>query len=139
MRSAKRTFASIKIGDTASIRRPITAADIRAFARLSGDSNPLHTDDAYARKTAFRKRVVHGFFLGSLVSRLIGMRLPGAYSLLVRETLEFKKPVFAGDILDVRASVAHTSAAGRLVELAIEIQRKRDLVCSGSAHVHMLK
>jgi acyl dehydratase len=138
-RAASRTYASIRVGDTASVRHRIVSKDVHAFSRLSGDKNPLHVEEKYAKTTQFEKRVVHGFYLGSLVSQLVGMKLPGTYALLMKETLEFRKPVFIGETVVVHASVAHKSDAAQLVELAVEIRCKNDVVASGSAHVRVLK
>jgi acyl dehydratase len=136
----RRKLSSIKVGETASLRHSITAGDIRAFARLSGDRNPLHADAAYAKTTAFKRPVVHGMFLGALVSRLIGMKLPGAYSLMMRESLDFKKPVFIGDTIIVLAKVVHASPATGIVELAVDIRKNEgDLAGSGAVLVRVLK
>ncbi len=137
-RALRRTYESLSIGDSASLKHAISAPDVASFARLSGDHNPLHVDATYAKATPFKKRVVHGLFLGSLVSQLIGMKLPGAYALLMKESLTFAKPVFIGDTVVVKASIVHKSDAARLIELSVEIARKGDMVASGGAHVRLL-
>jgi 3-hydroxybutyryl-CoA dehydratase len=74
-------------------------------------------------------------FLGALVSQLIGMHLPGRDSLLVRETLEFKKPVYVDDVVIVRGTLASKSESTHLVEMTIAIERGNDTVATGVAHV----
>src|SRR3990167_3301720 len=105
MNTADRTFESIAIGENASLNHTITAEDVHAFAVVSGDHNQLHVDDAYAKATSFGQRVVHGMFLGALVSQLVGMHLPGKRALLMKESLEFKKPVHIGDTVTVSGTV----------------------------------
>src|SRR3989344_227582 len=106
-----RAFASISVGEAASFEKIISEDDVRAFAVLSGDYNPLHMDDAYARSTSFGARVVHGMLLAGLVSRLIGMQLPGKRALLMKESLEFKKPVYIGDTVTVEGTLTRVSPA----------------------------
>ena len=134
-----RTFESLKIGDSASLEHHITEQDIALFSELSGDYNPLHVDDSYASKAGFRKRVVHGFFLGSLVSQLIGMQLPGKYALLMRESLEFKKPVFINETVVVMGTIAAKSDATKIIELSITVTRGHDTIATGSTHVRVVQ
>ena len=134
-----RSFEALKKGDSASFERIINKGDVTAFADVSGDRNPLHMDDSYAGKTSVGKRIVHGMLLGALVSRLVGMHLPGRRALLMKETLAFKEPVAIGARVVVTGTITHTSAAVRLVEIAISITCEKTLVCSGTAHVQVLE
>jgi acyl dehydratase len=131
-------FDDIKKGDSTSFGITIKENDLQKFAEISGDFNPLHVDEAYAKGTEFGGRIVHGMFLGALVSRLVGMELPGKKALLLKETLEFKKPARIGDRVTVKGSVVHKSEALRLVELSVEIRTEKDLLANGSAHVRVL-
>ena len=97
-----RQLDSIRIGEEASFERIISNEDVQAFADISGDYNPLHMDDEYASTTEFGRRIVHGMFLGALVSRLIGMHLPGRRALLMEESIEFKNPCTSGTRLKLR-------------------------------------
>jgi acyl dehydratase len=133
-----REFHSLKVGEVASLTHRITDADVDSFASLSGDRNPLHVDDDFAAKTSFKKRVVHGMFLGALVSQLIGMQLPGRRSLLVRESLEFKMPAHIGDEVTVTGTLASRSDSTRLVQITFVINRGKDIVASGEAHVKVV-
>ncbi len=137
-KAADRTFESIQVGETCVRERIITAEDIETFAKLSGDHNPLHVDAAYAAQTQFKKPVVHGMFLGALVSELIGMHLPGMRCLLVKEALEFKLPVFAGDTVRIEGVIVHKSEAAKLLEIKITITREFDTVVEGVVHTKVL-
>ena len=132
-----RAFASISVGEAASFEKIISEDDVRAFAVLSGDYNPLHMDDAYARSTSFGARVVHGMLLAGLVSRLNGMQLPGKRALLMKESLEFKKPVYIGDTVTVEGTLTRVSPATHIVELDIHIQVGGTLVATGNVHVQV--
>ena len=82
-----------------------TARDVALFAEISGDFNPLHMNEEFARKSQFGKRVVHGCFSSALISAVIGMKLPGPGALYVSQTSNFRKPVFLGDTLTATAEV----------------------------------
>ena len=139
MSSEVRTFASLRVGDIASLSRTVTAKDIASFAGISGDYNELHTDTSYARTTQFGQKVVHGMFLGALVSQLVGMQLPGKYCLLVKETLEFKKPVFIGDTIVVTGKISRKTNALQLLDIAIDIKRDTDVVATGTVFARVLQ
>lgn len=139
MSGADRLHA-LKVGQTESIARTITADDVMAFARLSGDHNALHVDDEFAARTEFGQRVVHGFLNASLLSTLIGMKLPGRGALYVSQGIEFTKPVFIGDTVEARATVEKIDRDTRLVTLKTEIVRSEDdCVMRGTATVKVLR
>ena len=116
-----RALSSISVGDTASIEKVITEEDLVAFSNLSGDFNPLHTDAAYAQSTPFKQRVVFGFLLGAYVSQLVGMHLPGKRALILKESLDFKKPVHIGDPIVITGIVISKSESTGIIEIKILI------------------
>ncbi len=122
----------IHVGDRAALERTISVSDIDTFAQVSGDHGPLHVDEEYARTTPFGKRVAHGMFLGALVSQLVGMQLPGKRALLLKESLEFKKPVFIGDTVHIEGVVTGVSAGAGIVALDIKIMVVDTIVAAGS-------
>lgn len=132
------SLEEINIGDEASFKRVISEADVANFAQVSGDFNPLHTDETYAAKTELAGMVVHGMLLGALVSRLIGMDLPGERALLVKETLEFKAPVRIGDELTVSGLVTNKSTSVAILEIAITINSQSGVVVTGQVFVKVL-
>ncbi len=130
----------LKIGQTDCLSRTITAEDVAAFARLSGDHNALHVDDEFAARTEFGQRVVHGFLNASLLSTLVGMKLPGRGALYVSQSIEFTKPVFIGDTVEARATVEKIDRDTRLVTLRTEIMRSDgSCVMRGVATVKVLR
>jgi 3-oxoacyl-[acyl-carrier protein] reductase len=133
-------LGELKPGQTETLSRTITSDDVAAFARLSGDTNALHLDDEFAARTEFAQRVVHGFLHASLLSTLVGTRLPGPGALYVSQSIDFTRPVFIGDTVEARATVEKIDAETRLVTLGTEI-RKADGTCvlRGTALVKVLR
>ncbi|MCC7272129.1 MAG: MaoC family dehydratase [Alphaproteobacteria bacterium] len=96
----------LSVGMTARIARTVTEADIVLFAGVSGDTNPLHMNEVYAKGTMFRGRIAHGILTASLISAVFGTRLPGPGAVYVSQNLRFKAPVRAGDTVEARVTVA---------------------------------
>ena len=94
-----------KVGDAATRTKTITDEDVRAFAELSGDRNPVHLDDEYASGTRFGRRIAHGMLAASLVSATLANELPGPGSVYLSQTLRFVAPVFPGDTVTARVEV----------------------------------
>jgi acyl dehydratase len=131
----ERTFSELAVGDTASSTHTITAQMVDAFVAITGDTNPLHTDEAYARATHHGKKVVHGMLTASLLSELVGMKLPGKFSLILSQETQFKKPVFIDDTLVVTGTITQKSDATHTVTLALAITRGSDIVVRGTVVV----
>lgn len=110
------TFNDIQIGRTQCLERLVTAEDVDAFGKLSGDLNPLHIDEEFARRTPFGRRVVHGLFTGALVSTT-HTQLTGPGFAYVGQELRFLGPVFIGDRLQVEVTVVDKKEAKRILIL----------------------
>lgn len=95
----------LQLGQSAERRFAVTDASVRAFAEVSGDTNPLHLDEDYARQTVFRGRVAHGMLLGAHISAVLGDTLPGPGAIYLSQTLEFEHPVRIPSELTVRVEV----------------------------------
>ena len=91
-------FDEIQIGQTASVQRVLTQADIQAFATVSGDVNPAHLDAEYADQTLFHGVIAHGMWGGALISAVLGTQLPGPGTIYLEQNLRFSKPVRVGEI-----------------------------------------
>jgi phosphate acetyltransferase/phosphate butyryltransferase len=100
-----RTFDEIAVGDSASLERTLTAADIQLFAVMSGDINPQHIDAEFAESTRFHGVIAHGMWGAALISALLGTRLPGPGTIYIGQTLKFRAPVRVGDTLTVQVTV----------------------------------
>lgn len=103
----------LRPGDAAVERRAFGDEDVRAFARVSGDTNALHLDEEAARASRFGRRVVHGMLTASLFSTVFGTRLPGA--IYLGQSVRFRAPVFIGDEIEARVTVREVAADSRVV------------------------
>ena len=133
-------FAQLRIGYTDSVFKLIRREDVDAFAALSGDYNALHVDDAFAARTEFAQRVVHGFLHASLLSTLVGMKIPGPGALYLSQTIEFSRPVFIGDTVTATGIITGINAATRVLDIKTEITNQHgQTVLSGEARVKVLR
>ena len=98
-------FDELSVGQKAEITRVVGAADIEAFADVSGDTNPVHLDDVYARTTTFGGRIAHGMLAAAYVSAVLGTKLPGPGAIYLSQSLRFRRPVKIGDVVTARVSV----------------------------------
>lgn len=138
MQARDASFEDLQIGESASFERTVTEADMAAFAALSGDLNPLHTDDAYAATTRFGKRVVYGMLLGAWCSQLVGMHMPGKRCVYVSQSLLFKKPIFIGDTIVVTGHITEKSLSTRLLTITISITVHGETAAEGIAITQVL-
>jgi 3-hydroxybutyryl-CoA dehydratase len=95
----------LAIGMTAAYEHVVTEADVVQFAEISGDHNPVHLDEAYARGTRFKGRIVHGILSASFLSTTIASRLPGPGTIYLTQNLSFRAPVRIGDKVEARVTV----------------------------------
>lgn len=96
---------TLSVGDAAEMTRTVTDADVRAFADLTGDHNPVHLDEEYAAATRFGRRIAHGMLGASLISAVLANELPGRGTVYLSQTLRFTAPVFLGDTVTARVVV----------------------------------
>jgi 3-hydroxybutyryl-CoA dehydratase len=136
-----KTFAEVGVGQRAEFETVIDVAMIDAFAALSGDVNPLHTDDAYARRTTFGRRVPHGMIGGALFSRFVGLHLPGRYSLYLSQSLLFRRPLPLDSAIVVSGEIVQKIESARAVKMTTRITDKESGVTlvDGEAVVQLLQ
>jgi 3-hydroxybutyryl-CoA dehydratase len=126
----------IKPGDTAALSRTISDDDIRAFANATGDHNPLHLDEEFAKQTRFGKRIAHGMLSASLISAVIADELPGQGSVYLGQTLQFVAPVFPGDTVTARVTVTGIREDKPIVKLeTVCTNQRQEVVIRGEATV----
>lgn len=98
-------FEELSVGQSDEITRVVGAVDIDAFAEVSGDVNPVHLDEAYARTTTFGGRIAHGMLAAAYVSAVLGTKLPGPGAIYLSQSLRFRRPVKIGDPVTARVTV----------------------------------
>jgi acyl dehydratase len=131
-----RTFDEIEVGENAALERTLTWRDIELFAVMSGDVNPAHVDEEYARSDIFHAIVAHGMWAASLISALLGTRLPGPGAIYREQTLRFRHPVVIGDTITVSVTVASKDPERRRVVLDCRCLNQRgETVIDGTATV----
>jgi 3-hydroxybutyryl-CoA dehydratase len=132
-------FEEIKIGDIVEFTEVLSSERVEAFAELSGDTNPLHTDRDYAGKTQYGARIVHGMFLASFFSKLVGMYLPGKKCLYLGQELKFIKPVFIAETVKIRGEVTNKSDSTGVIQIKTTIENEQgEEVVTGVAQTTML-
>lgn len=129
----------LKVGMSESVTKVATDSDIVGFSEISGDYNPIHLDEDYAKKTQFGKRIAHGMMSSSLFSGIFGTKLPGTGCLYVSQNLKFKKPIFINDV--VIAKVVITKICLRTRKIIFDTSCKVNGVTAiqGQAEIYVPK
>lgn len=128
-------FEELSLGMRESFMKTVMADDIVGFAQLSGDHNPIHLSDHFAKHTRFGERIAHGLYTASLISAVLGMKLPGPGAVYLSQTLNFKGPVKIGDVVTVSAQVVELVEQGRRCKLACTCEVDGKIVLDGEAVV----
>lgn len=118
----RKSFLSIMtIGQKHTEQILVTTKMVADFAQVSGDFNPIHLDPEYARQTPFKKPIAHGLLSAALLSGIVGTRFPGPGTVLLKQGLSYKKPVFVGDKIEFRLVVTSVRADKPIVTLSCEV------------------
>ncbi len=123
----------IKLGQTAVYTKTVTDADILAFAGVSGDTNPIHLSDDFAKTTMFEGRIAHGMLSASFISTLIGTRLPGPGAIYMSQNLKFLAPVKPGQTVNTRATVTDINHEKARITLHTQCMVGDEVVIEGEA------
>jgi 3-hydroxybutyryl-CoA dehydratase len=98
-------FEDLSVGMTETLEKTVSSSDVVGFAQLTGDRNPIHLSEHFAARTSFGKRIAHGLYTASLISAVLGTRLPGPGAIYISQTLNFRAPVKIGDTVLVTVTV----------------------------------
>jgi 3-hydroxybutyryl-CoA dehydratase len=127
---------SYQVGDGTSFERFISAEDVRRFAEIVGDLNPVHLDEGFAENSFFKKRIVHGAFLGGLISKVLGMDFPGQGTIYISQNSIFKRPVYVDTTVRVEIKVTQVIPEKHRLVLDTHVLNSDGDVCmTGSATV----
>src|SRR5690348_14878130 len=128
-------FEDLRVGMRETMMKTVMDSDVVGFAQLSGDDNPIHLCDTYAAGTRFGQRIAHGLYTASLISAVLGTRLPGPGAVYRSQTLNFHAPVTIGDVVTVIVEVVELVPEGRKVRLRCEALIDNKTVLDGEAIV----
>ena len=130
-----KTFGELAVGMTVSIQNTVTEQDVIDFARVSGDHNPLHMDEEYAKTTLFGGRIAHGALSASYISAVLGNDLPGPGAVFMELNLKFVRPVRIGNTVVSTAEVVEMIERGNRVKLSVKGEVDGKIVMRGEATV----
>lgn len=131
-----KTIAEIKIGDSAEFSKTISEADIYLFAGITGDFNPAHINEEYAKDTFFKGRIAHGMLFAGFISAVIGCQLPGPGSIYIKQDLKFRAPGRIGDTVTAKVTVVEIIAEkNRVILQTICTNQEGVLLLDGQATI----
>ena len=128
-------FKDISLGQTAEYEKQVTDEDVRKFADISGDYNPIHLDDEFAKDSMFGARIAHGILTASHISAVIGYIFPGPGWIYLGQSLQFRAPVKIGDTVRTAVEVTETVAEKNIVELSTICKVGDTVVLKGTATI----
>jgi 3-hydroxybutyryl-CoA dehydratase len=128
-------FEDLSVGMTETLAKTVSSNDVVGFAELTGDRNPIHLSEHFAAKTQFGKRIAHGLYTASLISAVLGTRLPGPGAIYISQTLNFRAPVKIGDEVEVTVTVAELMPERQRARLACTCRVGDEIVLDGEALV----
>lgn len=128
-------FEDLSVGMTHQTEHVITEKDIELFAEVSGDRNPLHMDEEFAKKTPFGQRIAHGALTASYISGILGNDLPGPGSIFVGLNMRFRRPVLIGSLVIVKVEISEMNERGNRVTLKVSCNVDGKAAISGEALV----
>lgn len=128
-------FEDLSVGMRESVTKTVSSSDVVGFAEVSGDRNPIHLSEHFAAKTPFRTRIAHGLYTASLISAVLGTRLPGPGAIYLSQTLNFKAPVKIGDEVLVTVEVMELIEKGNRARLSCICSVGETVVLEGEAMV----
>ncbi len=116
------------VGEEATMTKIISDDDVRTFAQISGDDNPVHVNDEYARGTMFKGRIAHGMLVAGLISAVLGTKLPGPGAIYMSQQLRFLAPVKPGEEVTARAKVSEWNAEKGRITLLTDVTNQKGIV-----------
>lgn len=126
-------FEDLTVGRSETLSKVVSSSDVVGFAELTGDRNPIHLAEHFAAKTPFGTRIAHGLYTASLISAVLGTRLPGPGAVYISQTLNFRAPVRIGDMVHVRVEVVELIPERNRARLACTCSVGEEIVLDGDA------
>jgi len=133
-------FNEISLGNEAEFKILVSEELIKNFANFSGDYNPLHMEEDYAKKTQFKGRIIHGMAIACFFSQLVGMYLPGKHCLYLSQTINFKKPIKIGEEVIIKGEVIDKVDSFKMLKIKTQALNKNgNVLIDGEAKVLVLE
>ncbi|WP_371187818.1 MaoC family dehydratase [Thalassotalea maritima] len=129
---------SFQVGQTAEVTKSFDKLSVESFAKLSEDFNPVHLDEDFAKQTQFGGTIVHGMLLSSLISGLLGYKMPGSGAIYLGQELKFKRPVYVGDEVTAKVEITHIREDKPIAKIATQVLDKDGKLCVDGEAVVML-
>ncbi len=129
------SFEDMHVGMSETIEKIIGNDEVQIFAELTGDNNPIHLDEDYAASTMFKGRIAHGMLTASLISNILGTKLPGTGAIYLSQSVRFRAPVMLGDNVIVNVTVSDMNEKRKIVTLACKCSVGDKVVLDGEAKV----
>jgi len=129
-------YSEMKVNDIYKEKFVATDEKVRTFAATSGDNNPLHLDDEFAKKTIFKQRIAHGMLVASFISKVLGRDFPGDGTIYMQQEVKFTKPVYINEEVEVEVEVLEKRDDKKIIKLRTDVfNSKGDKVVKGNATV----
>jgi 3-hydroxybutyryl-CoA dehydratase len=128
-------FEDLSVGMSEHFSKTVSSSDVVGFAEVTGDRNPIHLSEHFAAKTTFGTRIAHGLYTASLISAVLGTRLPGPGAVYISQTLNFRAPVKIGDTVDVTVEVKELVPEKFRARLSCSCTVEGEVVLDGEALV----
>lgn len=135
----KADLNALSIGMSGEYSQTVTDADIKAYAGISGDNNPVHMDEKYAQNSRFKRRIAHGLFSSGFFSAIFGTKIPGPGCVYVSQRLDFKRPVYMDDTVNAFVEVTHIDLTSRKVTFSTKCTVNNKCVIDGEAVLYIPK
>lgn len=134
-----RKYEEINLGDTGSVSKTVTEADVILYAGITGDNNPVHVNDVEAKASRFGQRIAHGMLSAGFISAVLGTCLPGKGTIYMGQTLKFLRPVHIGDTVTAIAEAVEKNDEKRQIRFKTIVKNQDDkIVIDGEAQVMLL-
>ncbi len=130
-------FEDLATDMSAAVSKPITERDVETFAAVSTDTNPIHLSDEFAASTKFKRRIAHGLLTASLISAVLGTKLPGPGAIYVSQNLKFTAPVYLGDVVTARVTLVSLDSLHRFARFDCVCRVGSKMVLSGDAVLYV--
>ena len=128
-------FEDLSLGLAERLSKTVASSDVVGFAEVTGDRNPIHLSEHFAARTPFGTRIAHGLYTASLISAVLGTRLPGPGAVYISQTLNFRAPVKIGDTVEVEVKVIELVPERNRARLACTCSVDDEIVLDGEALV----